>query len=385
MIRNALLLLLFPGLILLCSCKGMNRPGRNSSATGMEAEYMPADSQAVQSAVDLYGFLKRMTGKGTMIGHQDALAYGMGWKGDEFRTDINDVCGDFPAVFGWDLGHIGDSVNIDGVPFDRMRQWAIEVHLRGGINTCSWHVRNLVTGTNAWDITPCVAAVLPGGDRHAAFLEKLDLVAAFFQSLRTSDGEPVPVIFRPWHEMSGGWFWWGTNSCTPEEYKSLFRFTEDYLRNTKKIHNLLYAYSTDAVKTATEYMAFYPGDDYIDILGFDDYGGMKDRESSSRTVALLDILDSIATVRSKPFAMTETGLETIPDSTWFTGVVLPVIKADASTRNTCWVLFWRNGRPDHFYAPFPGHPSAPDFIKFREDEATWFLSDIHNLYKSPEE
>ena len=59
----------------------------------------------------------------------DTLAYGMGWKGEEFRTDINDVLGDHPTVFGWDLGHLGDEENIDGVPFEDMKLWAISALL----------------------------------------------------------------------------------------------------------------------------------------------------------------------------------------------------------------------------------------------------------------
>jgi mannan endo-1,4-beta-mannosidase len=173
-------------------------------------------------------------------------------------------------------------------------------------------------------------------------------------------------------------------SCTPEQYKALYRFTGDYLRNVKQVHNLLCAYSPDVVGSAQECMRTCPGDDFVDILGLDDYKGMKDREHSASTVALLDMIDSIATHREKPFAPTETGVVTIPDSTWFTGVVFPVIRADFSTRKTCRVLFWRTGRPGHFFAPFPGHPGAPDFIRFREDESTWFLSDLQTPYKSRE-
>ena len=382
MTRSLLISTFISLVFLITSCTG-KRSGPQRGETGEIG--MPADTLADNQARTLYSFLRQMQGRGTMIGHEDALAYGMGWKGDAFRTDIHDVCGDFPAVFGWDLGHIGDSANIDGVPFDRMRSWAIEVHRRGGINTCSWHVRNLVTGTNAWDTTSCVKSVLPGGVKHAAFLEKLDQIAGFFKSLRTPDGEPVPVVFRPYHEMSGGWFWWGRDACTPDEYKALYRFTEDYLRNVKQVHNLLYAYSPDVVASAGEYLRTWPGDDYVDVLGLDDYHNMRDRVHSAATVALLDMIDSIATRKSKPYALTETGLVTLPDSTWFTGVVLPVIRADSSTRKACWVLFWRNGRPDHFFAPYPGHPSAPDFIRFREDEATWFLSDVQTLYKSHEQ
>ena len=56
-----------------------------------------------------------------IFGHQDATACGIGWKNEELRSDINDVCGRFPALYGWDLGQIGNDKNIDSVSFDRMK------------------------------------------------------------------------------------------------------------------------------------------------------------------------------------------------------------------------------------------------------------------------
>ncbi len=379
--KNILTSIFILACLLFSTCKkGMNQDTGNTDLPE-NLEYHLSDPQATSEAAVLYNNLWLISASSILIGHQDALAYGMGWKGDEFRTDINDVCGDFPAVFGWDLGHIGDSHNIDSVPFDGMQKWAVEAYKRGGINTYSWHPNNIVSGGDAWDTSPCVPGILPGGDHHEAFLAKLDLVADFFASLKKENGEPIPVIFRPWHEMTGGWFWWGTRSCTPEEYQQLFRFTVDYFRNVKGFHHIIYAYSTDVFKSAEQYLTFYPGDDYVDVLGFDDYHGLRNKRSSGSTISMLEILDSLAHDRSKLTAITETGLETIPDPVWFTDVILPTIKTNSATMNASWILFWRNGRPDHFYAPYPGHTSAEDFIKFKEDPLTYFLSDIQGIYE----
>jgi mannan endo-1,4-beta-mannosidase len=341
-----------------------------------------SDSLASREATNLYSNLADLSGKAVLVGHQDALAYGIGWADEAFRSDINDVCGDFPAVFGWDLGHIGEVNNIDNVSFDRMKQWALEAYKKGGINTYSWHIGNFASGGNAWDTSPCVNKILPGGEHHDAFLSKLDLVAEFFSSLKNENGDIIPLIFRPWHEMNGGWFWWGSKSCTHDEYRDLYQFTVDYLRNVKHLHNIIYAYSPDVFGSAEEYLAFYPGDEYVDILGVDDYRYMKSRQDIPQTLVMIEILDKLATERSKLFAVTETGLENIPDPEWFTGVVLQALSANASTERTSWILFWRNGRPDHFHAPYPGHPSAADFIKFKDDSLTFFLSDIKDIYKS---
>jgi len=376
---------LFPVLILsisvlVSSCKS---PGENNkTAADNEAVYVLSDPQADTLAGILFRNLAMLSDDYVLVGHQDALAYGMGWKGDEFRSDINDVCGDFPAVFGWDFGHIGEPENIDAVPFESMKQWMIEAYKRGGINTVSWHIRNLVSGGDSWDTSSCVNGILPGGESHHAYLEKLDHVANLFASLKTGEGDLIPVLFRPYHEMNGDWFWWCRKSCTTEEYKALFQFTVNYLRKRKHLHNLIIVYSTDVFSTVEEYLNYYPGDDYVDVLGFDDYQSLVKKETTHGTVAMLEILDAIGKEKSKLITISETGVETIPDATWFTKLVLPTLKTNNATMKASWILFWRNGRPDHFYGPHPAHPSTEDFVKFKEDNITVFMSDTEGIYES---
>ena len=377
--------ILFPVLLisislLVSSCKSPKENGQISA--GDETEYVLSDNLPDPLAGILFRNLSRLSDDFILVGHQDALAYGMGWKGDEFRSDINDVCGDFPAVFGWDLGHIGEPENIDDVPFEKMKQWMIEVYKRGGINTVSWHIRNIASGGNSWDTSSCVREILPGGEFHPAYIEKLDLVSDLFSSLKTGKGDLIPVLFRPFHEMNGDWFWWCSKSCTPEEYKALFQFTVNYLRKEKQLHNLIYVYSSDVFSSEEEYLRYYPGDNYVYVLGFDDYKGLDKKENTHRTVAMLEILDALGRERSKLITISETGVETIPDETWFTNVVLPTIKTNDATMKASWILFWRNGRPDHFYGPYPGHPSAGDFVKFKEDSITMFLSGTRGIYES---
>lgn len=96
-----------------------------------------------------------------MLGHQDDPVYGTTWKWDEGKSDVLLTTGDYPAVMGFDLGKIelDSKENLDGVPFDRMRQEIIAQYKRGGIVTLSWHPWNPATGENAWD---------PKGDAVAA-------------------------------------------------------------------------------------------------------------------------------------------------------------------------------------------------------------------------
>ncbi|MEA3462114.1 MAG: glycosyl hydrolase [Bacteroidota bacterium] len=340
-----------------------------------------SDPKASPMATAFFSNLQLLSADHVLVGHQDALAYGMGWKGEAFRTDINDVLGDHPAVFGWDLGHMGDEQNIDGVPFEDMRDWAIAVYEKGGVNTFSWHMRNYATGGTSWDTDSCVEACLPGGSSHELYLERLDQAAEFFSSLRTESGELIPVIFRPFHEMTGSWFWWGRGNCSARQYRALFQFTIDYFRNIKGLHQLIIAYSSDRFNTTEQYMDFYPGDDYVDVMAFDDYHGLASKERTPGTIHMLEVLDSLSIQHQKLMAISETGLETIPNEKWFTDVVLHTLDANESTRNAVWILFWRNGRPDHFYAPHTGHPSVPDFIEFMNHDLMLSLSELPELYK----
>jgi mannan endo-1,4-beta-mannosidase len=260
-----------------------------------------------------------------------------------------------------------------------MKEWAIEVNEREGINTYGWHALNFTSGGSSWDKTSCVADILPDGKYHYDFLRKLDLVAGFFKDLVNADGQLIPVIFRPWHEMNGSWFWWGEGNCTAEDYKQLWRFTYDYLSDNHKLNNIIWCYSTDAVKTEAEYLKYYPGDEYVDILGFDDYQGVSNSNRFAETIQRFEIVNKLAAEKGKVYALSETGSERIENPKWFTEVLNGVLLQNESTLGAAYVLFWRNGRPDHFYASYPEHSSAPDFVEFSNHASTIFLNDISSI------
>ena len=329
----------------------------------------------------LYNNLKKVAKTHVLFGHQDAVAYGISWKGGDFNSDVEKVAGDYPAVFGWDIGHIDSTRNLDSVPFDHMRNWIIKAYEKGGINTIGWHEINLRTLGSSWDNTRVVDQMLPGGELNSAFIAQLDKVADFINSLKTSEGTKVPVIFRPFHEHNGGWFWWGNTSCNDEEYKQLWKFTYYYLREVKVVNNILFCYSTDAFTGRDEYLARYPGDDYVDIFGFDDYKSVRNADTRQVFIDRLEVVNQLAKERDKVAILAETGSETIPDPNWYTSVLLDGYKAAPNTGYIAYMLVWRNAWPHHHYAPYPGHPAAEDFRKFKNDSITLFLSDLPNMYK----
>jgi hypothetical protein len=343
---------------------------------------LPADKNATKETVNLYHNLKKTEGKGILIGHQDATAYGVGWKRKKNRSDIRDITGEYPAVYGWDLSFIelDKSHNIDGVRFGKIRKLVKQAYLRGGVNTFSWHCHSpFEAPKGAWDTTKgTVASILPGGVNFALYKSWLDEVAQFFLSLKGEHDELIPVLFRPFHELTGSWFWWGQNECTPDELKNIWRFTEIYLRDVKQVHNLLYVYNTGSeFNNSTQFLERYPGDDFADVLSFDTYqfnDPVTDSSFLKATDAKLAILDAVGKERNKLTALAETGYEAIPYAEWWTRTLYPAI----AEHNISYVLLWRNAgynkklKRMHYYAPYIGQVSVDDFEKFYKKDKTLF-------------
>jgi len=348
----------------------------------------PADKKASKQVVNLYRNLAMLAPGYIMIGHQDALSYGIHWKKGTDRSDIKDITGSHPAVFGWDIGGIelGQPVNLDSVPFNEMRENIIRVYLKGGINTISWHAYNPVSGGSSWvedknHPSLTVAKILPGGSHHSAFLKQLDCVADFLKSLKAPDGTLAPVVFRPWHENSGSWFWWGAIHCSVEEYKSLYRFTVNYLQNKHQLHNLLYAYSPDVgFKDAAGYLERYPGDDLVDIIGLDDYNSLNTGQPD-KLIRNLEIIAKVANDHQKIAAFTETGSNRVERSAYFTNELLPCLMHSELTRSISWVLFWRNADAKQHFMPDPTHPAAGNFKEFVKNKHILLLNNIPDMNK----
>lgn len=350
------------------------------------------DKEATRETKALYQNLIRISEKGFLFGHQDTDAYGVGWRGDANRSDVKDVTGAYPAVHGWDLGKIGTDKNIDSVPFQNMIKWIQETYSRGGVNTISWHIDNPLTGESSWSKTNTVKELLPEGTAHEKYLEHLNHLAAFLDKCELG-GVKIPIIFRPFHEHNGDWFWWGKGICTEEEYRSLWKFTVDYLRTKKNLHHLIYAFSPDRSRMdmnrfRESYLYGYPGDDYVDIIGYDNYWDVgsnynkaSDAQKIKDLVTGLKGISMIAAEKKKVAALTETGMEKISNQKWFTDVILNPIKSDPAIR-IAYLMAWRNDREDHHYVPYKGHPAVENFLVFYRDKKTFFESDLQNLYQS---
>jgi mannan endo-1,4-beta-mannosidase len=346
------------------------------------------DKDATRETHALFKNLNKLSKKHTLFGHQHATEYGHGWSGEEGRSDVKSVTGSHPAVIGVDLsGFSGRTDEAIAATKVALKKNVADTYNRGGVTTVAWHFSNPVSnGGFYWIDTvslPAVKYIVPGGRAHQKYKEILNGIGDWANDVRGADGQLVPMIFRPYHEFDGGWFWWGKPHCTKDEFIALWRFTVSYLRDTLNVHNFIYAFSPDnKFKTEAQFLERYPGDEWVDMVGMDNYGDMgRNRYALDSAALKLKIVSDYAQKRGKLAAFTETGLESIPNPTWWTEVLLKVMRTYKGMK-LAYVLVWRNDQrsPTHYYAPFPGHTSVPDFIKFYNDPYTLFEKDLKNIY-----
>lgn len=393
MTKNIKTLLLVAMVAISCKEASTNTEKNKPEEVKETREIVLVDKNATTETQILYKNLFDLQERGYMFGHQDDLAYGVNWKYEEGRSDVKDVVGDYPAVYGWDIGRIEnkEEKNLDGVPFDKMREYIKQAHSRGGVSTISWHINNPMTGGDSWDNAEgTVASILPGGEYHDKYKVWLDNAAEFLLSLRDDEGKLIPILYRPYHEFTGNWFWWCKNTTSKEQFVALWRFTVNYYQQ-KGVHNLIYIYnvSNANVTSKTDFMEYYPGDDMADYVSFDVYqmgDGEKQKQFIKDTKNLVAVMNEVAQERNKLSAIAETGYEQIPDEKWWTQTLDKAI----GDEKISFVLVWRNHgwnewlKPArmHYYAPYKDNVSVEDFKDFYNQENTLFQSDVtkFNLY-----
>jgi mannan endo-1,4-beta-mannosidase len=354
-----------------------------------KAEGKIIDINATKETKALYYNLGMLSEKSILFGHQHATEYGHGWWGEKDRSDVKSVTGSHPAVIGVDFsGLSGRPDSMIEKEKNSLRKNIADTYDRGGVTTVSWHFSNPASGGGFyWKDSvsaPAVKLIIPGGSHHGKYKNILRTIGDLARSVKGSDGKLVPMIFRPYHEFDGDWFWWGRSHCTVEEFKTLWRFTVSYLRDSLGVHNFIYAFSPDnKFSTETQFLERYPGNEWVDMVGMDNYGdfGRDGKYNIEAGLKKLKIVSDFALKRGKLAAFTETGLESIPNITWWTETLLKTLKSE--NLKLCYVLVWRNDTrsPTHYYAPFPGHISEADFLKFYGDPFTLFEKDLRKIYE----
>ncbi|RED96128.1 glycosyl hydrolase [Marinoscillum furvescens] len=207
-------------------------------------------------AVALYRYLQDMSGK-LMLSGQMWVPWGI----HEIEY-IQTKTGYKPAIAGFDY------INEPSNALETQR--AIDYWRGGGIVTFMWHAGAPGIGEGyenskaTIDIDRCF---IEGTEEYEDFWGDLKRIGDWLQKLEDAN---VPVIWRPFHELDGHWFWWSKQG--PERFKLLWTTMYDYLVNERGLSNLIWT----LCYTATPDSSWYPGDDYVDIAGADTYDNLDD-------------------------------------------------------------------------------------------------------------
>ena len=210
-----------------------------------------SNNKASKEAVALYAYINDMFGKKILSGQMYS-----GWGFDEFKY-INGVTGKYPAIKGLDF--IEDKLN------DTVTQEAIDWWKSGGIVTLMWHMgapgigEGYINSKKEIDIDKCFQE---GTIENKVFWDELKRKGDLLEKLKQAN---VPVLWRPFHELNGNWFWWGKQG--PDKFKRLWVAMYNYYVNDRKLNNLIWVLCYTGKPDAD----WYPGDKYVDIAGADTY------------------------------------------------------------------------------------------------------------------
>ena len=391
-------------------------PGEATQVSGIS--YAPSvsmvDTQAIDAAAALYSYLDGV-GKSPYVlyGHQnDTHHKGGGSFEGSTSSDTKDLTGSIAAVVGI------DSLSLTGAELakptgekdsvDEAAAISIAAAAEGAIITMSAHMPNFAEvkekGTDrdgdydysAYSSNTTTGAVmdeiLPGGELNDVYNGFLDIIARYALILQDAG---VPVLFRPFHENNGSWFWWGASFCDEETYKNVYRYTVEYLRDGKGVHNFLYVYSPNGpFASEEEYESRYPGDNYVDVISFDMYHDNPQAqdnwmESFAQTVALIDRL---AEKHGKLSAVAETGMRvqtSLGDGHSYSGIApagnrrqewFTEIENIVSPSNMAYYMVWANfDDTDNFFAPYKVNPTmgqemSDAFIRYYNSDTSVFAN-----------
>ncbi len=259
-------------------CPGMG------SATQAPARNVPVNANANATTKSVFTYLKSIWGNHILSGQQDLT-----WQEniDQYQRVINDT-GRAPAIMGYDFMNYGLWAGNPGL---KQTEEAITHWNRGGLVTFAWHWRDPNASNNSIGAfytadtnftIPIANGQLDTASTSYANIEAdIALIAAELQKLKDAG---VTVLWRPLHEASGGWFWWGRSDRTdgiPAAYAQvvLWRHLYDRLTNFYGLNNLIWVWNGQSG-------GWYPGDAYVDIVSHDIYDGSRNYESQASTFNL---------------------------------------------------------------------------------------------------
>lgn len=345
-----------------------------------QINYQPVDNGATTETKNLLNKLGRIGVSHQFIFGQE---FPMSFKLNSLRWNLNtsdskDVTGDHPGVFGIDPHYM---LYKGTQQRDLHINEAKYAYNNGGVVTFDFHQQSRFNSkiyikdiTDNRDKSLMYDIVNDLNGSRQWFYQELDVIIGWI-----NNDLGFPIVFRLFHEMNGNWFWWGTSATnhTQQLYIDFFKLTVDYIRDQSNL--VLFSWSPNAPFDAN----FYPGNDYVDIIGVDIY-----EPSASGLTSLLRTLSTYAVNNRKVAALTETGYRggyVTKEPRFWTSTILKAIKDGGGDIKIAWVLAWFNApwtssQSDLF---IPDNQTTgvakSDFIDFYNDPYTLFLRDVQKL------
>jgi len=230
----------------------------------------PVNPKTSSEAVKLLKYIYSISGKKTLTGQHEYMG-----RMSVVTDKIKEITGKYPAVWGSDFGFSDERHDIDNIKYRvRLVDEIKKQHNSGAIITMTYHQANPVIGEPCLFESGVISKLTdqqwkdlttPGTEIYEAWRKQMDIVAEILKKVQEAH---VPVLFRPYHEMNGDWFWWGGHKGS-EGYVALYRQLFHYFTEHHELNNLLWVWASDRPWPGVE--DFYPGDDYVDILGSDIY------------------------------------------------------------------------------------------------------------------
>jgi len=221
-----------------------------------------------------------------------------------YSDRILELTGTYPAIFGQDFGFSGGEDKDSTLGRPSMIAEVIRQYHRGAVIALTWHAvrptedepvtfHDSVQGhLTDWEWQQLLT---PGTELHARWERQIDRIAGYLAELQDAG---VPVLFRPYHEMNGNWFWWGGRPG-PQGSQELYRQLFDHYVHVHQLHNLVWVWNVNAPSVnAGAIDQYFPGAGFADVLTMDIYGPFEKAH-----------YDSMAALAGpqKPIALAEVG------------------------------------------------------------------------------
>lgn len=278
-----------------------------------ERQRKPVVIRSSPEAVALLNKIYKIQGKSVISG-QHNYPHELNRSTDSTKV----LTGKTPLIWGADMGEYDSDFRVNTIAEAKKK------YEEGFIVTLMWHEAPPITREKpgrkgAWyamDQQEWQNILTPGTEDHTRWLADIDAVAESLKQLRDAN---IPVLWRPYHEMNGIWFWWG-NRRGENGFKKLWRMMFERFTDYHKLNNLIWVWNANAPRDwendeAFDYDLFYPGHEYVDILAADVY--KNDYKQSHHD-------DLVKLASGRPIALGEVGIAPTPEIldqqkmwTWF--------------------------------------------------------------------